>query len=63
MVDNEKLFLEELTALSKKHRVSIWGCGCCGSPGFSKLDDEDMGGNYEMGGGYLEWMNPSEDAE
>ncbi len=27
-----ELFLEELTALTKKHNLIIGGCGCCGSP-------------------------------
>lgn len=25
-------FLEELTKLTKKHKIFIGGCGCCGSP-------------------------------
>jgi len=25
-------FLEDLTELSKKHKIYIAGCGCCGSP-------------------------------
>lgn len=31
---NEKLeaFLDELSELSRKHRIAIGGCGCCGSP-------------------------------
>lgn len=27
-----KLFLKELSDLSKKHHIYIGGCGCCGSP-------------------------------
>ena len=27
-----RAFLEELTALTIKHRISIGGCGCCQSP-------------------------------
>lgn len=33
------LFLEELTALSKKYGFYIGGCGCCGSP---SLFDETL---------------------
>lgn len=28
----DEAFIEELTALSKKYRVIIGGCGCCDSP-------------------------------
>ncbi|MCQ2053073.1 MAG: hypothetical protein MJZ03_03975 [archaeon] len=31
-------FLTELTELSRKHKISISGCGCCGSP---YLDDAE----------------------
>ncbi len=41
MTNTEALFLEELTALSRKHGIKIDGCGCCGSPYLSDLDDED----------------------
>lgn len=30
--DNEKAFLKALTKLTKQYRISIGGCGCCGSP-------------------------------
>ena len=36
-------FIEELTALSLKHRVVILGCGCCGSPFLSPIKDEESG--------------------
>ena len=28
-------FLNELTALTRKHKIVIGGCGCCGSPWLS----------------------------
>lgn len=31
-MDKRKLFLQELTELSKKYDTYINGCGCCGSP-------------------------------
>lgn len=27
-----KDFLKDLTKLSRKHKITIGGCGCCGSP-------------------------------
>jgi hypothetical protein len=30
--EDVKKFLKELTNLSKKYKISISGCGCCGSP-------------------------------
>ena len=37
-------FLKELFELSLKHRISIGGCGCCGSPFLS-----DMTGYSNLG--------------
>lgn len=31
-MENLKEFLEELTQLSKKYKIFVSGCGCCGSP-------------------------------
>ena len=31
-------FMAELTELSKKHRLIIIGCGCCGSPDIIEPD-------------------------
>jgi hypothetical protein len=33
-------FLEELTTLTKKYKLEIGGCGCCGSPYVEKTQDE-----------------------
>lgn len=38
--ERSKLFLEELTQLSKKHRIAVNGCGCCGSPYLSDIPEE-----------------------
>ena len=32
-------FLAELTELTKKYGITIDGCGCCGSPWCSRLED------------------------
>jgi hypothetical protein len=29
---NADEFLRELSELSKKHKIALGGCGCCGSP-------------------------------
>ena len=38
-------FLEELSELTKKYNISINGCGCCGSPYFTRLDDGTLIGD------------------
>lgn len=35
-------FLEELTVLTTKYRISIGGCGCCDSPYLLDLKDEEI---------------------
>lgn len=56
-------FKRELAALTKKHRVSIGGCGCCGSPWLThhKADDKefDADGRYSDGGDDLKWIGPA----
>lgn len=51
-------FLEELTELSKKHGIEIYGCGCCGSPSLSPLGNKN--GHYEYSDRYpsdnLAWI-------
>lgn len=34
-----RLFLEDLSKLTRKHGIKIGGCGCCGSPFLIELDD------------------------
>ncbi len=36
-------FLDELSALTRKHKIVIGGCGCCGSPFLEVLDEEVPG--------------------
>lgn len=58
-VEREQQFIKELTALTKKHKVSIGGCGCCGSP---YLDDADGACQPEAGYVYvkeLRWVHPA----
>ena len=38
-------FLEELSELTKKYNISIDGCGCCGSPYLTRLEDGALIGN------------------
>ncbi|WP_187442735.1 hypothetical protein [Rossellomorea vietnamensis] len=42
MVDKKELFLKELSELSKKHKIYIGGCGCCGSPYAIDGNDDDV---------------------
>lgn len=41
-VEQIKMFLYELTELTKRHKVEVVGCGCCGSPWLSLLSDEQI---------------------
>ena len=41
-------FLDELTALTRKHRVVIGGCGCCGSPFVTALKQDEEGYEYTI---------------
>jgi hypothetical protein len=63
MTDNEKAFLKGLTALSKKHGVVIWGCGCCGSPLIEEADTSDPFGKYlaEDDGTNVTWTDANGD--
>lgn len=45
-VERLQPFLEELTALTTKHRISIGGCGCCGSPFLLDLEDDQTRKDY-----------------
>lgn len=59
-----KAFLDDLAALTRKHRLIVAGCGCCGSPFLLEPGDFTDGrpavtpeGSYTANakGEYLEW--------
>lgn len=41
-------FIRELSALSKKYRIQIAGCGCCDSPYLLPIQDDDLPGSYNI---------------
>lgn len=43
--EREVEFLKELTTLTKKYRIEISGCGCCGSPRLECV--ENFNGHWE----------------
>jgi hypothetical protein len=51
------LFLQELSELSRKHRIEISGCGCCDSPSLGVLDEASLNRSYgsSADGGCLTW--------
>ena len=38
----EKAFLLELKELTRRHRIAIVGCGCCGSPSLEEIEENDF---------------------
>lgn len=59
MTENDSNFLKELEALTRKYKVAIGGCGCCGSPWLNDLPEKKLTPSY----GYyyddkLLWDNP-----
>lgn len=66
MKDNEtrkQQFLAELTELTRKHGISIGGCGCCGSPWLNlNAQVGDIRSGYSMcEGDQLRWIEPSDE--
>lgn len=51
--DQLKEFLKDLNKLSRKHKIIIGGCGCCGSPALMPMSKN---GKYsaDIDGGYPE---------
>lgn len=37
----EKAFLRDLTEVTRRHRIAVGGCGCCGSPHLIEISAED----------------------
>ena len=44
--DQVKEFVRELSKLSRRHKIKIGGCGCCGSPFLIPMEKDD--GRYEV---------------
>lgn len=38
--DRERAFVIELEALTRKHKIAITGCGCCGSPSLASFEGD-----------------------
>ena len=48
-MENKQEFLNELTALTKKYKISIDGCGCCGSPYLNEIEIISDKSKYVIG--------------
>lgn len=59
MTPTEIAFLKELDNLSRKYKIAIGGCGCCGSPYLCNLEDniEHSGYIYEK---HIDWITTDE---
>lgn len=60
--DSVREFLRELSKLSRRHKISIGGCGCCGSPSLSAM--RKGVGRYEVTQDFdgLHWKRDDESA-
>ena len=61
--DDVKEFVRELSKLCRRHKIVIGGCGCCGSPCLSRMDETD--GRYEVDGktfDNLRWKRDNEES-
>ena len=65
MNEKHRAFLLGLRELTRKHGISIDGCGCCGSPYL--VDDADVSdersGYVALNGENLGWVAPSKPSE
>ena len=55
-------FVRELEALTRKHRISIGGCGCYGYPlleEYADVTDERSG--YSLSNDELKWVTPRDE--
>jgi len=62
--DQEKLFLIELEALTRKHHMAIGGCGCCGSPRIQKIEEGELdsrAGYGTNGTSEILWISPTDE--
>lgn len=57
--EQERAFILELTALTRKHGIAIAGCGCCGSPRLEAADVSDERSGY-ADRDRLAWIAPSD---
>jgi len=59
-MSRQENFLKDLTRISKKHKITIDGCGCCASP-YLVLQDTELKGKYEYlhedASSEIEWID------
>jgi hypothetical protein len=61
MDSNVKQFILELEQLTRKYKLQIAGCGCCGSPFIAEADVSRPDSGYtirELDG--LNWLTPDD---
>lgn len=61
--DDVNGFLNELLELSKKYKIEIGGCGCCGSPFLTGIDDGSPIVKYRVRGDSEDLTLVYEDSE
>lgn len=50
-----KEFLKELSKLTRRYKIKIGGCGCCGSPHLTQFDKTD--GRYEVAASQFDMLH------
>lgn len=63
MTEAEQAFLTDLTELTRKHKITIGGCGCCGSPHLTGHNEIDPIGHYVLNTPYrseVRWIDPND---